>query len=109
MLQVQRTIEVVYDRALAAAGDHDHLLDPAGDRLLDSVLDRRLVDERQHLLRLRLGDRQESCPKTRGREDRLTNCVRRHKRQSKCWRRLTVSGPASKAAWSAWSRATSLP
>jgi hypothetical protein len=73
VLQLERPIEVVHDGSLAAAGDHDHLLDTARDRLLDPVLDRRLVDEGQHLLGLRLGDRQESCPQTRSGEDRLAH------------------------------------
>ena len=73
VLEVDRAVEVVDDGALAAAGHHDHLLDPARDRLLDAVLDGRLVDERQHLFRLRFGDGQEARAETRGREDRLAH------------------------------------
>src|SRR5438270_747743 len=60
VLELDGAVEMVDDRALAAAGDHDHLLDAAGDGLLDAVLDGRLVDERQHLLGLGLGHGKES-------------------------------------------------
>ena len=73
MLKLERAVEMVDDRALAAAGDHDDLLDSARDRLLNAVLDRRLVDERQHLFWLRLGDREEARAKTRGRKYRLAH------------------------------------
>ena len=54
---------------LLAAGDDDDLLDAGRDRLLDAVLDDRLVDERQHLLGLRLGRGQEPCAPAGGRKD----------------------------------------
>ena len=54
-LELHRDVEVIFDRVLAAAGHQDDVVDAGGDRLLDAVLDDRLVDERQHLLRLRLG------------------------------------------------------
>ena len=47
-------------RGLAAAGDHAELLDPGRARLLDRVLDQRLVHDRQHFLGHRLGGRQEA-------------------------------------------------
>ena len=71
VLKLQRPVEVVDDGSLAAACDHDHLLDSAGDRLLDTVLDGRLVDQRKHLFRLRLGHRQEPRAETGGGKDRL--------------------------------------
>ena len=39
------------------------------DRLLDAVLNDRLVDERQHFLGLRFGRREEAGAETGGRED----------------------------------------
>ena len=42
---------------------------PDGDRLFDAVLDDRLVDQRQHFLRLRLGGRQETGAEAGGGED----------------------------------------
>src|SRR6266566_3661699 len=106
VLEVDRAIEVVDDGALAAASHHDHLLDPARDRLLDAVLDRRLVDEGQHLLWLRLGHRQESCAETGRREDRLAHG---HGRQSISWRPRTASARGSRAESSAWSTSASSP
>ena len=43
--RARRLVEMVLDRALAAAGDEDELLDPGRARLLDRVLDQRLVDD----------------------------------------------------------------
>ena len=45
------------------------MLDARGDRLLDAVLDHRLVDERQHLLGLRLRRGQEPGPPACGWKD----------------------------------------
>ena len=42
---------------------------PDGDRFLDAVLNDRLVDERQHFLRLRLGGRQEAGAEAGGGKD----------------------------------------
>ena len=68
-LELDRDVEVILDRVLAAAGDEDDVVDAGGDRFLDAVLDDRLVDERQHLLRLRLGGRQEPGAEAGGGED----------------------------------------
>ena len=76
VLELVREVEVVLDRPLLAGGDDDDLLDPGGDGLLDRVLDDRLVDERQHLLRLRLRGRQEASAPAGGGEDGLANAHR---------------------------------
>ena len=55
-LELEVAVEMIDDGSLAAAGDKDDLLDPAGDRLLDAVLNGGLVHQRQHLFRLSLGD-----------------------------------------------------
>jgi hypothetical protein len=47
-------VEVILDRALAAAGDDDDVLDPRRDRLFHAVLDDGLVDQRQHLFGITL-------------------------------------------------------
>ena len=70
-LELERPIEVVLEGALAAAGDDEDVGDAGPDRLLDDVLDRRLVDERQHLLGLRFGRRKETSAEPRRRDDRL--------------------------------------
>ena len=49
---------------------------PGGHRLLDAVLDDRLVDQRQHLLGLRLGRGQEAGAPAGGREDGFTDAHR---------------------------------
>jgi hypothetical protein len=54
-LEFDRHVEVILDGVLAAPSDEDDVVDPGRDRLLDAVLNDRLVDQRQHLFRLRLG------------------------------------------------------
>ena len=71
ILELERAVEVVLDRALASAGDDEYVVDAGGDRLFDHVLDDRLVHDRQHLFRLRLGGGQEPRAETRGRNDGL--------------------------------------
>ena len=50
LFQLERDVEMVLDRALAAPGDEDHLLDPRLARLIDRILDQRTIDDRQHFL-----------------------------------------------------------
>ena len=76
VLQLVAVVEVVLDRPLLAAGDDDDLLDAGSDGLLDRVLDDGLVDERQHLLGLRLGGGQEAGPPPGGREDGFADAHR---------------------------------
>ena len=76
VLELVGGVEVVLDGPLLAAGHDDDLLDAGGHRLLDRVLDDRLVDERQHLLRLRLGRRQEAGAPAGGREDGFADAHR---------------------------------
>ena len=66
---------MILDRGLGAAGHEDELLDAGGLRLLDRVLDERLVDDGQHLLGHRLGRGQEPRAEAADREDRLANAV----------------------------------
>ena len=67
-LELGGAIEVVLDRRLAARGDEDDLLDARRHALLDDDLDAGHVDQRQHLLRHRLGRRQEPRSKSRHRQ-----------------------------------------
>src|SRR3546814_1941741 len=55
---------MILDRALAAPGDEDHLLDPRFARLVDGILDQRPVDDGQHFLGDRLGGRKEPGAET---------------------------------------------
>ena len=66
-------VEVVLDGVLAAAGDDDDVVDAGGDGFLDAVLNDRLVDEDQHLLRLRLGGGQEAGAESGGGKDGFAN------------------------------------
>src|SRR5471032_1561388 len=60
--ELEGMIEMILEGGLRAASDEDELLDPGGACLLDGMLDQRLVDHRQHLLRDRLGRRQKARP-----------------------------------------------
>jgi hypothetical protein len=53
-------IEVIFNRALGRARDEDQLGCTGLDCFFDCVLDQRLVDDRQHLLRACLGRRQKT-------------------------------------------------
>jgi hypothetical protein len=72
-LELDGHVEVVLDRVLSAPGDEDDVVDARRHRFFHAVLDDRLVDERQHFLRLRLGGGQEPGTQARRREDRFTN------------------------------------
>ena len=45
-LELIGDIEMVLDRALAATGDEDHLLDPCLTRLINRILNQRPIDHR---------------------------------------------------------------
>ena len=63
LLELELAVEMVLDDALVAAGDEDEMLDAGLARLVDHMLDQRPVDDRQHLLRHRLGGGQEAGAK----------------------------------------------
>ena len=71
--ELRARVEVVLDRAASAGDDDDDLLDPAGDCLLDGVLDDRPIDERHHLLGDRLRRREEAGAEARGGQDGLSD------------------------------------
>ena len=58
--ELDRHVEMILDGVLAPARDEDDIRDTGGDCLFDAVLNDWLVDEREHLLRLRLGRRKET-------------------------------------------------
>src|SRR5690349_14537124 len=66
-------VEMVGNDMLAAAGDEDELLDSGLARLLDGILDHRLVHDRQHLLGDGLGGRQEAGPHAGNGENSLAD------------------------------------
>ena len=73
--ELDRHVEMILDGVLAAPRDQNDVVDAGGDGLFDAVLNDRLVDERQHLLGLRLGGRQKPRARVRRRGRRL--CARR--------------------------------
>ena len=72
-LELDAAVEVVLDRLLAPAGDDEDVVDPGPHGLLHHVLDGRLVDDRQHLLGLRLGGGQEPGAQAGGGDDGLAH------------------------------------
>jgi hypothetical protein len=87
-------VEMILDRALAAPGDEDHLLDPRLQRLIDRILDQRPVDDRQHLLGHRLGGGQETRAKAPDGEYGLAQGL---EHSDSPWRRLARSESADQA------------
>src|SRR5213592_5136136 len=73
VLQLEGGVEVVLDRTLAATGHDDDLREARRHRLLDDVLDHRLVDQREHLFRLGLRRRQEPGAEPGGGEHGFAN------------------------------------
>ena len=65
----QALAQLIHQRGLPAAGDQAELLDAGGARLLHGVLDKRLIDNGQHLLGDRLGGGQEARPQTGDRKN----------------------------------------
>jgi len=59
-LELEGMVEMILERRFRATGHEDEFLDAGGPRLLEGVLDQRLVDDRQHFLRDRLGRGQEA-------------------------------------------------
>jgi hypothetical protein len=66
-----RLVEVILDRALAAARDEDHFGDAGGHCFFHRVLDQRLVDNGQHFLRAGLGRGEEPGAETGNGENRF--------------------------------------
>src|ERR1044072_1398149 len=55
-------VEVILDGALVAPRDEHHVANSRRHGFLDCVLNERLVDDRHHLLRTRLGRGEETAP-----------------------------------------------
>jgi hypothetical protein len=68
-LELEGDVEIVFERAFAAPGDEDHLLDARLARLVHRILDERPIDDREHLLGECLGG---------GKEARAEACDGKH-------------------------------
>ena len=66
---------MVGDHALVAAGDEDEVLDPRLARLVDHILQRRPVDDGQHLLRHGLGGGEEAGAEAGHGKDRFAERI----------------------------------
>ena len=73
IIELEMDVEMIFDDRLVAAGDEDEMLDAGLARLIDHILDHRLVDDRQHLLGDGLGRGQETGAQTGDREYRLAD------------------------------------
>src|SRR6185369_818186 len=71
-------VEMILDGSLVASGDEDHVGNSRCRRLLDRILDQRLVDDRQHLFRACLGHGQESRAESGYRKHGLGYFSERH-------------------------------
>ena len=69
---------MVFHRGLAAGRDQNDLGTAGGDGLFDAVLDQRLVDQAEHLLRGGFGSGEESRSHASGGEDCFTNFLECH-------------------------------
>ena len=69
VLELGHAVEVIGEGVLVASDDDEHVVDPRCDGFFDDVLDGRLVDDGQHLLRHGLGGGKESRAQARGGDD----------------------------------------
>src|SRR3546814_14931760 len=77
MFQLIGNIEMIFDDALSAAGDKDHLLNASLQGFIDGILNERPIHDRQHFLGHDLRRGQESCAKSSDRKDGFSNLLPR--------------------------------
>ena len=73
LLQLGVVVEVVVHSGLGPVGHHQDILDAGVYRLLDDILDDRLVHQGEHLLGNRLGGGQHPGPQPGGGDNGLAN------------------------------------
>ena len=84
-LELDAAIEMVLDRALAAACHEDELLNACGACLINGILNERPVNDRQHLFRQGFGGRQKPGSHTTHGKYRLADAIGHEKsRNSIC-------------------------
>jgi hypothetical protein len=67
-LELGVAVEMILDGALGTSGDEDQGVGAGGERLVDRILNERLIDDRQHFLRAGLGDGEKSRAASRNGE-----------------------------------------
>ena len=72
-LELGAAVEVVFHGRLVATGDDDDLGAAGGDRLLNAVLNKRLVDEAEHLLGDGFGGGEKARAQSGGGKDCFAN------------------------------------
>ena len=77
VLELELSIEMIFDDGLVATRDEDEMLDPRCSCLIHDVLDERTVDHRKHLLGHGLGCRQEPGSEPCDGEDGFSNGLHR--------------------------------
>ena len=80
-LELELQVEMVFDGALAAAGHEDEMLDAGRPRLVDHMLHHGPVDDREHLLRNRLGGGQEAGAEAGDGENGFADALHREPRR----------------------------
>ncbi|MOA39183.1 hypothetical protein D3C78_1609430 [compost metagenome] len=73
LFEFKLNIKIIFNHSLAAAGDKYKMLDARFRRLINDVLNDRLVDDGEHFFRNRLGGGQETCTETCDRKYSLPN------------------------------------
>ena len=71
--QFVAVVEMVFNRSLAAAGDHDYLVAAGGQRLFDAILNDGFIHQREHFLGLSLGSGKKSRAQSRCWKHRLAD------------------------------------
>lgn len=64
--EYRRIVEMIFDRIFAFAGDDNDVFDAGSNAFLHDILDLRLVNNRQHFLRLSFRGREKARAKTGG-------------------------------------------
>src|SRR3546814_12291522 len=85
MFQLIGNIEMIFDDALSAAGDKDHLLNASLQGFIYGILNERPIHDRQHFIGNDLRRGQESCDKSSDRKDGFSNLRPEERRVGKKW------------------------
>ena len=73
MFQFEADIEVIFDGRLATPSDDNHVLNAGVQRLFNTVLDDRFIDQRQHFFGTGFRGGKETSAQPGGRKDSLSD------------------------------------